>query len=723
MAGCNAENDPQSASTRGSASVASIRSRLDELLQVEFTNYALHEEAALIAAHGPAAQKFLLEWTERAAAVNLQLGHLFVTQAARVLTEATQRPLEAWVLQALDEMDRSGLKAALEVMRLPQRFVASGREAAGSGVVADMAGMLQHLVTGLSGRPLRIEPGTTVAPFTDTETLFLPAVVSRFDTVSDNRALTKAWVVMLWAQTRFGSFQIGWADICGRFEDADRARDCLGKLETLRLTATVTRVLPGIGREIQRLDSMTRTTPWPAPWSTWALRLGRPGSTVFDSVALLAEATACPVPVCMPVYACAWRPEAVEAVRAARLVRERELLRVQLARWLDSQASGPSKPDRPRRVSLRQPDAPEADGLSRPELLVDGQLHPVPPGIQGLLTSVQLDLGQIPPEYLEAAGPGEYRPDTSPAVERDPDSVWSGTYHEDGATFYPEWDYRRQHFRKHWCVMREIEVPAVHDGFREQVLRRHPGLSRQLRRSFEALRETSRVERRQIDGEEVDLDAWVESQADHDAGLDRSERLYAQRRRSDRDIAALFLVDMSGSTQGWINEVEREALLLLSEAMQALGDRYAIYGFSGMTRKRCELFRIKRFDEPYGAEVQGRISGIRPRDYTRMGFAVRHATHLLGQVDARRRLLVIISDGKPDDYSDKYRGTYGIEDTRRALQQAAQAGVHPFCVTVDKEAHEYLPRLYGTARYVVVPDLARLPQRVAEIYRRLTLSR
>jgi nitric oxide reductase NorD protein len=177
---------------------------------------------------------------------------------------------------------------------------------------------------------------------------------------------------------------------------------------------------------------------------------------------------------------------------------------------------------------------------------------------------------------------------------------------------------------------------------------------------------------------------------------------------------------MSGSTKGWINDVERETLLLLSEALETLGDRYAIYGFSGMTRKKCELFRIKRFDEDYGADVQGRISAIRPRDYTRMGFAVRHATHLLGQVDARRRLLIVISDGKPDDYSDRYRGPYGIEDTRRALQQAVQAGVRPFCITVDKEARDYLPQLYGSAHFTVVDDVARLPYKVGEVYRRLT---
>ena len=355
------------------------------------------------------------------------------------------------------------------------------------------------------------------------------------------------------------------------------------------------------------------------------------------------------------------------------------------------------------------------------ELLVDGSPVPLPDAVADLLTSIQLDFGDIPSEYLRAAGPGEYDPNLMPPTHaKDPDKVWSGTYHEEGATFYPEWDFRRQHYRKNWCVMREIDVPPVHDGFRRQVLQRYPGLSRQLQRTFEALRDQNRLQRRQLEGDELDLDALVEALGDAHAGRDMSERLLTQRQRAERDIAVLFLVDMSGSTKGWINDVERESLLLLSEALQTLGDRYAIYGFSGLTRKKCEWYRIKHFTENYGAEVQARISGIRPCDYTRMGFAVRHATHLLGEVDARRRLLIVISDGKPDDYTDKYRGRYGIEDSRRALLEALRAGVRPFCITVDKEARDYLPHLYGAAHYTVVDDVARLPYKVADIYRKLT---
>ncbi len=138
-----------------------------------------------------------------------------------------------------------------------------------------------------------------------------------------------------------------------------------------------------------------------------------------------------------------------------------------------------------------------------------------------------------------------------------------------------------------------------------------------------------------------------------------------------------------------------------------------------MARKRCEIYRIKAFTDPYDATVRGRISAIEPKDYTRMGFAIRHLTRVLQQVDARTRILITLSDGKPDDY-DNYRGRYGIEDTRRALIEARHAGIHPYCVTIDREGRDYLPHMYGPAAFHVIDDVAKLPLKVSDIYRRLT---
>jgi nitric oxide reductase NorD protein len=235
------------------------------------------------------------------------------------------------------------------------------------------------------------------------------------------------------------------------------------------------------------------------------------------------------------------------------------------------------------------------------------------------------------------------------------------------------------------------------------------------------MRVEERVLKRQADGDGLDFDALIDAYADMKQGAEVPSLVFTRRQRAERDLAVMFMIDMSGSTKGWINDAEREALVMLCEALEALGDRYAIYGFSGVTRKHCQVFRVKGFDEAYGDEVRGRIAGIEPQDYTRMGAAIRHLTALLGAVDARTRLLITLSDGRPDDFSDNYRGEYGIEDTRRALVEAHRARVKPFCITIDREAHDYLPRMYGAARWALVDDVAKLPVKVAEMYARLTL--
>lgn len=278
----------------------------------------------------------------------------------------------------------------------------------------------------------------------------------------------------------------------------------------------------------------------------------------------------------------------------------------------------------------------------------------------------------------------------------------------------------RQHYRKNWCVMREQTVRPVHDDFYRRTLEQHSGLVRHLRRGFEAMRDENRRLKRQEQGDDIDIDALVEALADANDGREMSDRLFVRQHRAERNIAVAFLIDMSGSTRGWINDAEREALILLCEALELLGDRYAIYGFSGITRKRCDLFRVKTFDEPYNDEVKARISGIQPQEYTRMGFAIRHMSKLLGDIEARTKVLVTLSDGRPDDYFDVYRGAYGIEDTRMALLEARRLGVRPFCITLDKEARDYLPHMYGAARYIILDDVRQLPFKVADIYRHIT---
>jgi nitric oxide reductase NorD protein len=345
-----------------------------------------------------------------------------------------------------------------------------------------------------------------------------------------------------------------------------------------------------------------------------------------------------------------------------------------------------------------------------------------PEDIKQVISSIMLDLGELPPEYLVPAGDGSYKPKGAEEQDEDPsEDVWSGTYHERGARIYNEWDFRRRTYRKNWCVMRELTVEPKVDDFVHETLEKYSRHLVGLRKTFEALRGEEKRLKKEPYGDEVDIDALVEAHADAHQGLEMPDRLFSRLDRVERNIAVMFMVDMSGSTRGWINKAERESLLLLCEALETLGDRYAIYGFSGMTRKRCETYRVKGFDEAYGEEIRGRIAGIEAKDYTRMGVAIRHLTEILNRVEAKTRILITLSDGKPDDYSDEYRSEYGIEDTRRSLIEAKRSGIHPFCITIDKKGQDYLPHMYGAVNYTVVDAVEKLPYKVSEIYRRLTV--
>lgn len=346
---------------------------------------------------------------------------------------------------------------------------------------------------------------------------------------------------------------------------------------------------------------------------------------------------------------------------------------------------------------------------------VDNQAIALPPELRRLGQRIAADLGQVPPEYVAAAaglaGSG-YHPHAAGTTTDD--AVLPPT-----PLTYDEWDFRRNGFRKNWCLLHEKEILPTKGTFIETVSQKHRGLLLRLRRQFEMMRPGERFVRRQRDGNDLDLDAITEALADAKAGQAPSDRLFIRLRRDQRQIAAVFLVDMSSSTEGWVSTAIKESLFLMCESLTVLGDTYAVYGFSGMRRLRSELYHVKHLDEPYNDLVKAKIAAIAPQEYTRMGPPLRHITRLLTASDAKIRLIITLSDGKPEDYDD-YKGEYAIEDTRHALIEAKNLGIHPFCITIDQQAHDYIAHMYGEVNYIVINDVRSLPNRMPEIYRTLT---
>lgn len=287
----------------------------------------------------------------------------------------------------------------------------------------------------------------------------------------------------------------------------------------------------------------------------------------------------------------------------------------------------------------------------------------------------------------------------------------------------PEWDYRKRMLVPDYCCAQEMLARRARPCELPTPLRRD---AQRLRRQFEILRPGRGWRRAQPDGEELDLDACVRHAADCAEGGQGHERgLYRQLARQERDLACLLLADLSLSTDAWVSnqgrviEVIRDSLFLFAEALAVTGDRFALYGFSSRQRQHVRVQRIKTFGERYTALVRGRINAIKPGYYTRMGAAVRHATGLLGRQTAARRLLLLLTDGKPNDL-DQYEGRYGIEDTRMALLEARREGLHPFCVTIDQEADDYLPYLFGKDGFVLIRHPEHLPRQLLRLYTRLT---
>ena len=698
-------------------SAAEMEASLHAWLETEFTYFKVEELAAELAQLVRDEQDFILGWIRRIASTHITLARQFGRRAPALLPRMERRLLEAWAVHACDVFDRTGLQNALRVMEQVDSFDPTQHQNDAAGALfEDIAPVLGNFICGLSGRRLRIEEGD--AAWTDGERIVLPPLIAALPNLDDNFQLAKITVALLWAQTRFGTLRIGHASVAAEYADPERALTRLYALETLRLTACIERELPGLHRQMLRLRAQL-DPELPPGWQRFEAVLAAHDASLNNSLALLAaayEEADCPQ---WSDQGCL-RPDAIAAARAERLDKEKARLRIKLAELLEEHSVAQAAPAAANTPPALEVEPREDNGQLDFEITLDGALLAPPDDVKQLLTSVYLDFGEIPPEYLTPAGDGEYDPNRVFDQPEDPDAVWQGTYHEKGAELYPEWDHGRQHYRKNWCVMREKTVAPAYDDFYRDTLAKHAGVVKHLRKKFEALRDENRLDKRQTQGDEIDLDALIEALADAKDGREMSDRLFQRQHRAERNIAVAFLVDMSGSTKGWINEAEREALILLCEALELLGDRYAIYGFSGTTRKRCELFRIKTFDDAYDDEVKARISGIRPQEYTRMGFAIRHVSKLLNAVEAKTRVLVTLSDGRPDDYFDVYRGAYGIEDTRMALLEAARTSIHPFCITLDREARDYLPHMYGAARYIILDDVRQLPVKVTDIYRRIT---
>lgn len=284
-----------------------------------------------------------------------------------------------------------------------------------------------------------------------------------------------------------------------------------------------------------------------------------------------------------------------------------------------------------------------------------------------------------------------------------------------------EWDYKKQKYLENFVNINPIftkNIKAI------KLPTRLKKITNQVQHELD-LMQLDKIKRSNLDcGDEINLNTWIDYKSSKNKNLDK-QNFFESFQKNTRDMSTLILADTSLSTEAGISselrviDMIKDGLIVFSEALERLQDNFSIYAFSSLKNKDVKFHLIKNFQEKYNDTIRGRIDYIKPGYYTRLGAAIRQSTKILETQKTKNRLLLIISDGKPNDV-DKYDGRYGIEDTKKAINEVKTKGIVPFCITIDLEAKSYLPYLFGRNGFTVIRNVKKLPKILPEIYMNLT---
>jgi nitric oxide reductase NorD protein len=291
--------------------------------------------------------------------------------------------------------------------------------------------------------------------------------------------------------------------------------------------------------------------------------------------------------------------------------------------------------------------------------------------------------------------------------------------------YYDEWDYRKLQYRKNWCNVFPAKIEGGDPEWTQQQLGKYKVLINNLEGRLRKLRLERDRRRALSDGPEIDLDAYLESRVDQIACGYSNDCVYEDLLPRQRDLAVCVLLDVSLSTDSWFEDqhvldLTRDAVFAFGETLNNLGDNFSIYAFASKTRNRCRVWSVKESEESWG-HARHRLGLLEPMGYTRIGPALRHGIMQLSKQPARHRLLLLLSDGKPNDY-DRYEGRYGIADVKKATQEADQLGIHVHALAIGPESRTWLPAMVGKGRWHVLTHTRDLLNGLTEIYGKLSAN-
>lgn len=627
-------------------------------------------------------------------------------------------------------------------------------------------------------------------PATDGLSIYLPESISQYSDAEDNFSLYKISLLHQLGYYEFGTFEfafggsfVAFRDYFSTFPEPGLAAVIFQLLEDARIDWALERRYRGAAASLRRfkadaLDSLPDAEGAPATfvYLDALLRFSLDGDIAFVDTGLLADMTE------LERQIGRLASEGADVYLTMEILGECYSL---IARGRESKPPQPveSEPDSepqeqvPPPVNFRgklEPDRVRVNlqlaGLEEQDVefsdeqeemfSLSAMIDPKDVTIEQLKKGdVQEALGMMITD-LEGRSADELSEEEREALEEFRGMLDMPRTQETDAYQYDEWDCVIEDYRRRWCTLYEIRNLDEQPEFVDRTLKELRAVAKSVRRQLNNLRpELLRKVKGVIDGEELDLEKAVELMVDKRAGLSPEERIYVERLRKDRDVSALFLLDMSASTDDRIPEpeatetrepppwdkddflhdyygaksdpdrrkriidLEKEAVVLMAEALEVLGDSYSVCGFSGYGRDQVDFYLCKDFEEPYNIRAKGRIGGMKPCRSTRMGPAIRHATKRLVATESRIKAMIIISDGYPQDFDygkDRNSRDYGIKDTTKALAEARQQGVQAFCLTVDPSGHDYLREMCPDQQYMVIQDISQLPDELSKVYRSLT---
>jgi len=287
---------------------------------------------------------------------------------------------------------------------------------------------------------------------------------------------------------------------------------------------------------------------------------------------------------------------------------------------------------------------------------------------------------------------------------------------------YDEWNYSKREYKSKFCKVYPKTQVENDLGYYKKTLQKNASTLTGLRKMLTSVNNKYQQQRRQTQGEDFDLDAITDLYVDMHSGRTPSEKIYLSKRKKDKDLSILILLDISLSSDGYaggnkVIDVEKQVSIIFGEILNEFNVDFSINCFYSKTRNYATYLNVKGFDDPWD-KAKHKIGAVEPSGYTRIGAALRHSGALLDTRDTKNKWVILISDGKPNDY-DKYEGKYGINDVKQALRELNQRNINSYALAIEAQAKYYLPQMFGQNHYQILTTPVELLQSLVKLYEKI----